>query len=168
MTMKRPTSWGERFALLDHYKPSDTLACKVFGVTQAELEAAQQLRAHNVFASKSNMDVDKYAPLFGASPSTPVVNKPESASKREKLPLRRGRKGDKITRALLAVPASPVDLAKFAEQQGVSLAVLRQSKRFVQKLDGEIASAIGTINVRKDKSTNQLVIWRDPGVLPPT
>jgi hypothetical protein len=46
-------------------------------------------------------------------------------------------------------------------QHGVSLAVLRQSKRFLAKLDPAIVATIGRINVRQDKATKQLMIWRD-------
>jgi hypothetical protein len=49
----------------------------------------------------------------------------------------------------------------FMQQHGVSLAVLRQSKRFLAKLDPSVATKIGTIKVRQDKATKELMIWRE-------
>lgn len=74
---------------------------------------------------------------------------------------KRGRKGSKIQQALLAVPKSPVNINSFMTQHGVSLAVLRQSKRFVAGLDPAVQERIGTVHVKQDKSTKTLTIWRD-------
>lgn len=87
--------------------------------------------------------------------------RPETASRRVKEPQKRGRKGDKITRALTAVPTTPVPVESFIAEHGVSLAVLRQSKRFIAAMDAATAATIGKVNVRQDRATHQLMIWRE-------
>lgn len=176
--MSKVTSWADRFALIDHFKPSESQICAAFGLTPAEYQTAAGMRAAGTFAANAGLDVAKYADVFNASgptavsTSTAVVKpqkgasssvhaKPESASKRVKVPQKRGRKGDKIATALAAVPTTQVSVDTFMQQHGVSLAVLRQSKRFIAKLDPAVAATIGKINVRQDKTTKQLMIWRE-------
>lgn len=89
---------------------------------------------------------------------------PETATKKSLLPKepkKRGRKGDKITTAFLSVSTVPVCANDFAEQHGISIAVLRQSKRFISTMDANIASQIGNIIVKQDKSTKKLMIWKE-------
>lgn len=177
--MKTTLSWADRFALIDHFKPEDTAVLTAFALTQDELDTARSLRAAGSFGSTANLDVAKYASVFSGAPivaataSTPTGivkpskasgatthSKPESASKKAKVPQKRGRKGDKIQRALSSVPTAPTAVDAFMLQHGVSLAVLRQSKRFLAKLDAATQATIGEINVRQDKATKQLMIWR--------
>lgn len=87
--------------------------------------------------------------------------RPETATKKPKVPQKRGRKGDKIATALRAVPTTQTPVDQFIKQHGVSLPVLRQSKRFIEKLPTEDQKAIGKINVRQDKATRTLMIWRE-------
>lgn len=171
-------SWGERFALIDHFQPSDSQICSVFNLTQAELDTARQLRAAGTFATVSNIDTSKYANLFSTTTTTntsPVSTsntkastatihvRPETATKKSvvKVPQKRGRKGDKIAKALQSVPQTPVPVAEFVKQHNISLAVLRQSKRFLATLSPDVAKTIGKINVRQDKTSKQLMIWRE-------
>lgn len=180
-------SWNDRFALINHYKPSDPVICKAFNVEQDELETARQLLAAGSFSVNSQFDVAKHNDIFaqpvgdGVPPkATPapvkaipvakktskkggatVHAKPETATKKAKVPQKRGRKGDKISRALQAVTTTPVAVDSFIKQYGVSLAVLRQSKRFLEKMDNNVAKKIGKINVRQDKNSKQLMIWRE-------
>jgi hypothetical protein len=178
--MSKILSWGDRFALIDHYKPSDAAACAAFKLTQDELDTARQLRTQGMFHANANLDTSKYASMFTATPTSVVVptvvtttaptqstintatvhTRPESASRKAKEPQKRGRKGDKITKALQAVPTTPVDVNDFMKEHGVSLAVLRQSKRFIEKMESTVATAIGTVHVRQDKQTKTLKIWR--------
>lgn len=162
-------SWGDRFALIEHFKPSDDQVCAAFGLSQDELDTARMLRDAGTFQASSNVDYTKYANVFtinadGTSaykqPAEAFI-KPESASKPVRAPQKRGRKGDKIVTALCAVPTTQVPVSEFMAEHKVSLAVLRQSKRFMAKLDAETASKIGRINVRQDKQTKQLMIWRE-------
>lgn len=179
---KQLMSWNDRFALIDHYKPADAEICTAFGVDQSELETARQLRSAGTFIANTQLDVSKYNGVFAASMSE-ISNpqtissgdgnknkgnatshqKPETAAKKVhvKVPAKRGRKGDKITKALQSVTSTPVTVDSFIKQHGVSLAVLRQSKRFIEKLDPAVAKQIGKINVRQDKGTKQLMIWRE-------
>lgn len=177
-------SWADRFAVIDHYKPTDAQILSAFNLKQDDLDVARELRKAGTFAANATLDVAKYANIFsadGAAPtatSTPTVAvpgaskpaktgtatthaKPESATKRVKVPQKRGRKGDKIARALASVPTAQTPVTTFMQQHGVSLAVLRQSKRFIEKLSAEQQKSIGKINVRQDKATKQLMIWRE-------
>lgn len=182
---KSTMSWPDRFAVMDHYSPSDEQIRAAFGLTQDELETARTLRAAGTFAPSTTLDVAKYANIFSATGSQPTATvapvvsavqpaggrstkgtatthaKPETATKRVKEPQKRGRKGDKIARALAAVPTLQTPVTTFMQQHGVSLAVLRQSKRFIEKLSADQQAAIGKINVRQDKATKQLMIWRE-------
>lgn len=183
-------SWNDRFALIDYFLPSDPQICVAFGLTQDELDTARDLRAVGTFKNTPNFDAIKYDGIFNVKvpevvvapqppadvpthskttvatqvrpqPQVTVHTKPESATRRVKEPQKRGRKGDKIVKALLAVPTSPVSVDAFIAEHGVSLAVLRQSKRFVEGMDATTAQTIGRVNVRQDKVTRQLMIWRE-------
>lgn len=165
---KHALSWSDRIALMNHFKPSDDQACAAFGMTMGELNAARQMQSAGMFSTKVNIDLEKYPSFFdvataiAATTADMLKAKPETATKRIKPPQKRGRKGTKIEEALRAVPTTRVLVEQFAEEHGISLAVLRQSKRFMSKLDPSQAKEIGTINVRKDKTTKALMIWREP------
>jgi hypothetical protein len=172
--MSKIISWSDRFALIDHYTPSDAAICAAFNLTQAELDTARNLRAQGTFVANANLDVAKFDSLFAATtpatqpaampvktPTATVHSRPESATKQPKVPQKRGRKGNKITTALQAVPTTPMPVEMFIQQHGVSLAVLRQAKRFVEALPATEASTIGTVHVRQDRATKQLMIWKD-------
>ena len=180
-------SWNDRFALIDYFLPSDAQACVAFGLTQDELDTARDLRSAGTFKSSSNIDFAQFNGIFNVvvpeiptpppapirpvaakpvtvsrpQPTATVHAKPESATRRIKEPQKRGRKGDKITKALQAVPMAPMSVDAFIAEHGVSLAVLRQSKRFIEGMDAATAKAIGRVNVRQDKATRQLMIWRE-------
>lgn len=188
-------SWNDRFALIDHFKPTDDTICAAFRLTADELETARQLRAAGMFSTSRNMDFSQYSEVFtnvvaDTRPEpTRVVSltdnarvakradyeptgqyrplnatvhaRPETATMRVSAPQKRGRKGDKITKALQAVPTTPVDVTTFMREHDVSLAVLRQSKRFIERLEPTMQAQIGKVNVRQDKTTKQLMIWRE-------
>ena len=171
-------SWADRFALIDSYQPSDAAIMETFNLTNDELATARQLRASGTFSASKTLDVSSYGGIFvGSAPATPtnvVVttpatnkgntatahSKPESASKKTKVPQKRGRKGDKIAIALMSPPLTPVPVDTFMAKHSVSLAVLRQAKRFVEKMDAETQAKIGKVNVKQDKTTKQLMIWK--------
>jgi len=190
--MSKPMiGWSGRFALIDHYKPTDEQILNTFGVTSDELATARELRAAKAFSVSDSFDVEKYGNVFaagqrivntipatsqngvhttiaGAIPGTSNKTgtatthmRPESATMKPKIPQKRGRKGDKIATALRAVPTTQMPVEEFIKQHGVSLPVLRQSKRFIEKLDAETQKQIGKINVRQDKATKTLMIWRE-------
>lgn len=174
-------SWADRFAMIDHYKPTDAQICVAFGLSQDELDTARTLRQAGSFRASPNLDVAKYANVFTGDTvqvatavntstsfgktkpgSATTHTMPETASKRIRPPQKRGRKGDKISRALMAVPTTQTPVETFMAEHDVSLAVLRQSKRFIEKLDADVQATIGQINVRQDKATKTLMIWREP------
>lgn len=155
-------SWPDRFALIEHYAPSsDDVICSSFNVSADELASARQLKTAGTLVASSSFDAARYGNPFDASATATVHARPESATKRTKVPQKRGRKGNKIATALLAIPTTPVDVETFQKSHSVSLAVLRQSKRFLAKLPADEAAKIGKINVRKDKTTKALMIWRE-------
>lgn len=171
-------SWGERFALMNHFKASDAAVCQLFDVTPDELATARDLLAAGTFIPSTSIDVTLFAEQFSgvniqipapvqpttmqttATPTSNTFAKPESAGRKPVVPKKRGRKGDKIQTALMSVPTTPVPVDKFMEQYGVSLAVLRQAKRFAAAHGEEFAANVGNINVRQDKETKVLMIWK--------
>lgn len=170
----RVSSWGDRFALIDQFSPSDSQVCEAFNLTQDELDTARALRESGTFVASKHLDMKQYANVFSLTqprgtptmtqtktPTATIHAKPETASKPVKPPKKRGRKGDKIFKALAAVPTTRMSVDTFIAQHDVSLAVLRQAKRFVAGLDPAQAAAIGKINVRQDKATKKLMIWRE-------
>lgn len=170
-------SWNDKFTLINKYQPDDQTICKVFNLSQSELQTAKQLHTLGMFQINKQLDTAKYGDLFTTQvpifvDTTPNHIKdntqhsisPETATKRTKLPKipqKRGRKGDKILNAFLAVTSEPQDAEEFAKQHGVSLAVLRQSKRFIETMSDEHKSQIGKIFVKQDKTTKTLNIWRE-------
>jgi hypothetical protein len=93
---------------------------------------------------------------------TATFAKPETATKKVKEPQKRGRKGNRIVTALAAVPTTQMSAEEFSKQHNVSITVLRQSKRFLEALPAEQRAEIGKINVRQDKDSRTLMIWREP------
>ena len=166
-------TWNDRFALLNHYKPTDAQAIDAFGVTQEELDTARTLVNMGSFLRpNTSLDVTSYSKLFNtnkdntmstqntkrhstATTTTVKTQTPMSATKQVPAPKKRGRKGDKILKAFQSIPTVPASATQFAESHGVSIAVLRQSKRFDQTSD------LGAVKVKKDKATKELMIWRE-------
>lgn len=169
-------SWNDRLTILSHYKPTDADAIRVLGVSQSELDVARTQLKAGVFSLSPDLDVDSYEHLFASttqtsdsdsvtstkstirrtgSTSTTKTTAPETATKAVREAKKRGRKGDKILKAFSSIPASPVAAEEFAKSHGVSIAVLRQSKRF------DTTKTVGTVRVKKDKGTKTLMIWRE-------
>ena len=166
---KKQLNWNQRLALIEHYKPSDEKACSVFGVSQGELDTARQLQTSGSFPAITNMDFDAYSELFADSASATSIKKPTestpststpplTATKRTSPPKKRGRKGDKIKNAFVAIPGTATPAETFATSHNVSLAVLRQSKRF------DTNPELGDVRVKKvvqDDGNKVLCIWRE-------
>ena len=168
-------SWCDRFALIDHYQPSDDDIISIMGVTKDQLDTARELRATGTIVATPNLDVDSYGKMFGAT--VPAVSKPattkssatsvtkpvpattggapQTASPAPRVPKKRGRKGTNISNAFSNIPTTAVSAEQFASDNNVSLAVLRQSRRF------DTCPQNGTVHVKKDKQTKTLMIWRD-------
>ena len=175
--MSKNLSWNQRWAIVDHYGPTDAQICTAFNVTQGELTSARQLRDAGQFIPDTSVDVDKYAHLFSdadgatstVSPSkktsttttTTKTDKPLTATKKVKEPGKRGRKGNKIKTAFSAIPSKAVPAEEFAAQHNVSIAVLRQSKRFDNQPETGVVH-VKKIRLNEDDDAKTLCIWRSP------
>jgi hypothetical protein len=176
MTTKTKLSWSDRFALIDHYKPTDERITTAFGVTQAELDTARTMRSDGTFTASKDLDVGSYDTVFSdsapatvaetvtstkkpskaaAKTSTKTESAPETATKKTSPPKKRGRKGTKIHEAFRSIPTSPTSVDDFAKKYGISIPVLRQSKRF------DTARELGTVRVKRNKTNGLLEIWRE-------
>lgn len=170
MSKSRNLSWNDRLTIINHFKPSDAEVIRAFGISQNELDVARTQLKTGVFSIDPSLDVESYGSLFAAtdtgstvtSTAAPArktgstsISKPESATAKAREPKKRGRKGDKILKAFTSIPATPVVAEEFAKEHGVSIAVLRQSKRF------DLSQSAGTVRVKKDKGTKTLMIWRE-------
>jgi len=172
MANVKSLTWNDRLALIDHFKPSDEKICSVFEVTQLELDTARRMMSTGTLLPTKNIDVMSYSGMFvtgSATATTKPINKssistikktadsiqPETATKQSKIPQKRGRKGDKIAIAFEAIPETPINAETFAADHAVSIAVLRQSKRF------DKSPELGTVKVKKDKASGDLMIWRE-------
>lgn len=167
---KKPSSlsWNDRLALIKAYSPSDSVICSSLGVSQDELNTARDLETAGTFIPTADIDVESYGELSGDDTIvTPGKSAPESivkpgdsnkpavtATKKTTAPKKRGRKGDNIAKAFTAIPTTPTSAEGFASTHAVSLAVLRQSKRFDR-------TGLGTVRVKKDKTSKELMIWRE-------
>lgn len=183
ITKKAPMmSWNDRFALIDAYNPSTSSICNAFNLSPNELKTAQALRVAGTFAPNKKLDTNKFKGLFVNVPeeleapvvlpttyptspkvgTTQITAPPETATKKVvvKIPQKRGRKGDKITQALLAVTNEPIVIDNFVRDHGVSLAVLRQSKRFIEQMSKDDIQKVGKIVVKQNKE-KVLMIWRE-------
>ncbi len=179
-------SWDDKFSLLDRFNPSDEVACAAFDVTLEELNTARRLRAAGTLTSNPDLQTNEFAEHFivNQNDSKPVVwpipiapNNPtltdatflvkpaETATKKIviKAPQKRGRKGDKITKALMQVTNTPQSVDEFTKTHGVSVAVLRQAKRFIATMSAEDITTVGKIVVKQDKE-KVLMIWREDNV----
>lgn len=155
-------SWNQRFALIDAYTPTDSQICDTFGVSTDELSTARDMRKAGTLTPSKDLDVNKYDGIFTASTSASTSHsrpdassKPETASMRAKEAKKRGRKGDRIMKCFASIPATPVAAETFLKQHNVSMAVLRQSKRFDKTGLG------GLVRVKKDKTSKSLMVWRE-------
>lgn len=155
--------WGERLAIINHFNLSDERVTDVFGVSTDELETARDLAARGSITVDDDIDYSQYEDELNIFSNytpqvvipSPEVEKPVTATKPAKEPKKRGRKGTKINDAFTNVPSEPTELEPFASQFNVSIAVLRQSKRF------DKTGIPGEIRIRKNKETGIPMIWRE-------
>lgn len=138
-------SWGEKLALVNHYQIPTEKAAELFNTTVEQVQHAIEQEQQGAISVVTTFNAAAYAEAVG--------------HKQQK---RRGRKGSKIENAFKAIPVEPIPAEQFASEHNVSLAVLRQSKRFDTVSEG-------TVHIRKvptgkmdanDKKIKQLMIWR--------
>lgn len=170
-------SWNDRFALIEAYNPSSDIICKVFNVSPNELKTAYSLKQAGTFSANTKLDIKKYSKLFVSNNQNPdenISDNKESGSSsktvyktakntaKKQVSIQAGvdanKKGNKIVTAFKAIPTSPVSANEFIEKYGVSAAILRQHTRFAKQF-ADIK--INRVCIRRDKSTNELMIWRE-------
>lgn len=151
-------NWSERLALIDHFSPDEDSACQVFDVTKEQLQTAYELRQAGSLKPCEHIDVTDYNTLFDntTTRTTTQTQTAHTTSKQSDAEKNKRKGSNKITKAFEAVPYDKVSAQEFAEQYGVSLAVLRQSKRF-----DPYSQELGPVHVKKDKQANQLMVWRE-------
>ena len=145
--MSTTLSWADKLALKERFQLSPQEACKAFGITSAELNTAITLAEKGVFFVNKKLNTEIYSDFFtkmrsGEQVSLPNVNR-----------VKVGAKPSKITKAFDAITTTPQSVDSLIESYDVSLAVLRQSKRFDK-------NNAGRIHIRKDKATGTLMVWR--------
>lgn len=162
-------SWADRFGIVERMDetPSNADICRVFKVTEDELGQARELLDRGVLRTNPRVNHEFYSLFFkGQTPEFPKVTQrvrvlplpPDNEERRlfasqNKAVRPRGRKSNNIDLAFKAIPTTPTDVEKFAEKHRVSVAVLRQHKRFDK--------CSGTVFVRKNKDTGITEVWRE-------
>lgn len=145
-------SWGQRFALIDAFKLTDTVAVEKLGVTVDQLKIAKEQREKGVFSVDTTFNVTQFDSLFN-----PTAKKESTVTKHKATvdgaPRKRGRQGSKIMTAFNAIGNTPMSVEQFTKQHNVSLAVLRQSKRF------DKTGLPGIVHVKKKDGV--LMVWRE-------
>lgn len=144
-TLIETLDWSDRLALMDHYKMSPAQAVELFDVTEAEVEQALEEAKTGSIEVTTQIDVSRYAPLFAPKTATRV-------------PKKRGRKGTKIAQAFQAITDTPVPVEDFLADHGISLAVLRQHKRFDKTDLPKVI--VKKIRLKEGDTDKTLCVWR--------
>lgn len=147
-------TWNDKIALINEFRPSIEQIVACFRNTPEEIKSAMLLYRKSML-QPSNA-VSKYGNIFDSD----TRKKSSEINTNGNTPKKRGRKGNKIITALLAVPSQPVTVKCFMEKYNVSLSVLRQHRRFVEKMTDEQKKLAGDIVVKQDKKTKELMIWK--------
>lgn len=147
MKLSSSLSWADRLVLIEKYELTAVEACNAFGVSDRELINAKHLQSRGIFAP-TDINTEIYSAYFGKMRSGDA----EMASAKIYKP--KGARPSKITQAFEAIGATAQPVETIVEQFGVSLAVLRQSKRFDK-------TGVGQVHIRKDKDTGTLMVWRE-------
>ena len=160
MTDLTQLGWNEMFALMDHYNMDDSTAAQVFGFRPDTLETARELKDNGTITVATDIDFSQYDSVLGVkkpsgTDTSTTTAKPATATKPTRTPKKRGRKGSNIVNAFGAIPVTPTDAEAFITEHNISMAVLRQAKRF------DKSGLDGAVHVRKDKESGNLVVWRD-------
>lgn len=162
-------SWADRFGILENLTipVTDEDICRVFQVNTQELTVARELRSDGVLRTNPRINHAFYELFFkGETPEFPAATQrvrvlptpPDMEERRlyasqNKVERPKGRKSNNIDMAFRAIPTVATDVEAFANKNRVSIAVLRQHKRFDKYP--------GTVFVRKNKQTGVTEIWRE-------
>lgn len=165
-------SWADRFGIMSKMSevPSDDELCRVFRVDPNELRLARICLRDKVFRVNTKIDHSLYEsvfkgeevqfPTFGTTRTRtyPEFNEADRvlfASKREEQKSKQKvRRTNNIDLAFKNIPTDPTPVEVYAEQHRVSVAVLRQHKRFDK-------FQTGVVYVKKNKETGVVEIWRE-------
>lgn len=163
--MKRVYNWIDRFALIDHYHPTDDQICTKFLITISELNDARRLRhEHGLFVGTVRVILDDYVRFFDVEPNPLLMDptRPTLFERRDKVVKKVGRPGNRIINAYHNIPCEPTPAADFIENNNISLAVLKQHKRFTSTLSETEKQQLGQIFVKQDNTSKILMVWRVP------
>ena len=147
MKLSSTLSWADKLELMAKYSLSKQEACVAFGVSEREVLNAQQLQTRGIFAP-SGINTEVYSAYFGKLRNGEIDASPQKTFKPK------GARPSKITQAFEAIGSTPKRVDDVVAEFGVSLAVLRQSKRFDK-------TNAGQVHIRKDKESGNLMVWRE-------
>lgn len=146
-------TWEQRFAIVQMVKPNATTVeiSIVFGVPLLEAVRAVKNFKEGKLRPDLDMDTYPYKDIFG-NIEIPAVHETKPAK-----PTR-----NKIVTAFMRIPVGiRTNAAEFCSENGISIHCLRQSKRFLEHVPEDIKRQIGTIIVRTNKDTKELLVWRE-------
>lgn len=147
MKLSSTLSWADKLVLVNKFQLSDNEACVAFGITKPELVVAKNLENRGIFIANQSLNTEIYSDFF-------VKLRSGELDHLQKTFKPKGARPSKITMAFDSITGSPQKVASVIDKFGVSLAVLRQSKRFDKGNTGQI-------HIRKDKESQELMVWRD-------
>lgn len=150
MRLQSTLSWGDRLTLIKEYQLVPTEACTAFGINEGQLRSAIKLRDRGIFDTNESLNTELYRDYFtklrnGEFENSSKVFRPKTS------------RPSKIVDAFKSITETPQPVESIIDRFGISLAVLRQSKRF------DKSETPGMIRIRKDKNSGQIMVWRDFG-----
>lgn len=147
MKLSSTLSWADKLVLVKTFGLDETEACTAFGVTKQELDVAKNLEQRGVFRPNDSLNTEIYSDFFSKLRSGELDHLQKTFKPK-------GTRPSKIAMAFDSITDKPQAVNEIIEKYGVSLAVLRQSKRFDKGNSGQI-------HIRKDKVSNELMVWRE-------
>jgi len=152
----RNLGWGERLAIIDFFNLTDVQAMDAFEASQDEIDMVREMVKAGSLSIPSGIKFGKYMTQVARIKAKSIheFTAPITASKPPKTYKKRGPKGTKIRKAFDAITTTPVYAKEIAEKFDISMNILKQGKRFDE-------TGLGKVHVKKDKKTQQYMIWRD-------
>lgn len=145
----------EQAILYATFEPLDTVAKKLFEISDAELFIVKQLAAEKFSPKTISINPNLYQSEFEQASKDHQA--PRTATKIRRP---RGRPGLNIIKAFSSIPLceeNSVDATQFAKEHGITVSSLRQFTRF------DKTGMDGKVEVKMDKLTRNLMVWRDTG-----
>lgn len=149
MRLQSTLTWADRFALIRAYKLEPQEVCTAFGVNEGQLKSAIKLQHKGIFQINESLNPEVFREYFDK------LRKGEFSANSTKTFRPKQTRPSKIVDAFKSITETPQPVASVVERFGISLAVLRQSKRF------DKSETPGTIRIRKDKTSGEMMVWRD-------